>query len=194
MKSRFFQIRKTNPCTKRLRGVAQFKDPQKNKLIAIVLFPFLLLSCIWDDEYKTRQKPPPPSPIEILAKSLSLGGFRLRGKRVIVLTFYDRDETRLEPRFGELISEKLTTELVKIGDFQILDRGIYGKILQNKGLSLDGNVDMATLKKIAEALQVDGVITGILYKYRDGIFVNTRLLDIDSGVILKAEEVFVVVQ
>jgi TolB-like protein len=143
-----------------------------------------------EGEERRVSRPPAPSPIEILANSLSEAGFKIRGKKIIVLTFYDRDGNRVDPRLGELISEKLTTELVKKGGFQVLDRGIYGKILKSKGLNLNGDMDLATMKKVASYLKVDGIVTGILYKYGDGVFVNTRLLDIDTGLILKAEEVF----
>lgn len=155
---------------------------------------FIFVSnCFFDDEERRISKPPAPTPIQILANSLSEGGFQLKDKKIIVLTFYDKDKNIIKPRLGELISEKLTTELVKKGNFKVLDRGIYGKILGSKGLSLSGDMDIATISKVAEALELDGIITGIMYKYGDGIFVNARLLDIKSGLILKAEEVFVAV-
>lgn len=179
------------------KGTATSQSDNPTKLpiipgILILLFAFSALGCMWDGSGK-RNRVTAPSPIGILASSLSDGGFRLRGKRVIVLTFYDRDNSRKDPRIGELISEKLTTELVKKDQFHVLDRGIYGKILRGKGLNLNGDIDMLTMKKIADQLKVDGIITGIIYEYGDGIFVNARLLEVESGLILKAEEVFVAV-
>lgn len=160
-------------------------------LISTLLISFSFIGCYTiDGEERRVSRPPAPSPIEILANSLSEAGFKIRGKKIIVLTFYDRDGNRVDPRLGELISEKLTTELVKKGGFQLLDRGIYGKILKSKGLNLSGDMDLTTMKKVASHLKVDGIVTGILYKYGDGVFVNARLLDIDTGMILKAEEVF----
>ncbi len=162
-----------------------------------VIFPLLLLGlnfCVSESEslQQRSSRQSQPSPIQILANSLTEGGFSIRGKKVIVLTFYDRDDVSADPRLGELIAEKLTTELVKKGQFKILDRGIYGKILESRGLSLRGDVDMKTMQKIGQILDIDGIITGIIYKYGDGVFVNARLLNVDSGLILKAEEVFIV--
>lgn len=167
-----------------------------NRLLSIILLfviGFSASSCFFDDEERRISKPPAPTPIQILANSLSEGGFKLKDKKIIVLTFYDKDKNLIKPRLGELISEKLTTELVKKGSFQVLDRGIYGKVLSSKGLSLNGDMDIATMGKVASALELDGIITGIMYKYGDGIFVNARLLEIKTGLILKAEEVFVAV-
>lgn len=164
------------------------------RVFILCLSLLFLANCFMDDEKRrTAPRPTAPNPIQILAESLSEGGFRIRGKKIIVLTFYDRDNQNADPRLGELISEKLTTELVKRNQFQVLDRGIYGKILRSKGMSLNGDVDMSQMKKIGSQLGVDGIITGIIYKYGDGIFVNVRLLEIDSGLILKAEEVFVAI-
>jgi len=161
--------------------------------LVILVFGTFFSNCFFDDEERRISRPPAPTPIQILANSLSEGGFQLKDKKIIVLTFYDKDKNIIKPRLGELISEKLTTELVKKGNFQVLDRGIYGKVLSSKGLSLNGDMDIATIGKVASALELDGVITGIMYKYGDGIFVNVRLLEIKTGLILKAEEVFVAV-
>ncbi|WCL47630.1 FlgO family outer membrane protein [Leptospira sp. GIMC2001] len=158
---------------------------------------FLAANFCYPDEEQVRtvSRPQPPTPIEYIAKSLSESGFRLKGKRVLVMTFTDRDSKAGEKdnRLGELLAEKITTELVKQSDFSILDRGIHGKILKANKLNLDADVDQDTMKKIGKTLNVDGLVTGILYKYRNGVFLNARLIDIESGLILKAEEIFLVI-
>ena len=91
------------------------------RLISILFllgFCVFTSSCFFDDEERRISKPPAPTPIQILANSLSEGGFKLKDKKIIVLTFYDKDKNLIKPRLGELISEKLTTELVKKGSFQ----------------------------------------------------------------------------
>ena len=148
-----------------------------------------------EDQIRTVVRQPLPTPIEYIAKSLSENGFRLKGKRVMVMTFTDRDKrgTEKDNRLGELLAEKITTDLVKQSDFQILDRGIHGKILKSHNLNLDADVDQETMKRIGKTIKVDGLVTGILYKYNNGVFLNARLIDIETGLILKAEEVFLVI-
>ncbi len=73
----------------------------------------------------------------------------------------------------------------------VLDRMVNERSLKEKGLSLESSPDLATLRKIGEVLNVDVLVTGIISPYQDGVFVNTRLIEIKSGLILKAEEVYV---
>ncbi|WP_167884303.1 FlgO family outer membrane protein [Leptospira ilyithenensis] len=150
------------------------------------LFAFVL-SCSFDDRESRPPKLTPP--LEQLAVSLSEKGLMFNKQRLIVLTFTGTDGGKNQ--YGPLLSEKLTTELVKKDRFHILDRMVHERALKEKGLSLETNGDMATLRKIGEELKVDILVTGIVSAYQDGLFVNTRLIEIKSGLILKAEEVFV---
>ncbi len=108
---------------------------------------------------------------------------------MIVLTFTSSDGT--SNIYGSILSEKLTTELVKKDRFHILDRMVNEKTLKERGLSLESSPDLETLRKIGDTLRVDVLVTGIISSYQNGVFVNTRLIEIKSGLILKAEEVFV---
>ncbi|MCZ8343757.1 MAG: FlgO family outer membrane protein [Leptospira sp.] len=137
----------------------------------------------------TRPKKLPTPPLEQLANSLSDKGFLIQKQKLIVLTFLD-NEGKKSP-YGTILSEKLTTELVKKDRFLLLDRGANEKILSKVGLSLDSTPDNTTLRKIGETLGIQVVVTGIITPYQDGVFVNTRLIEIASGLILTADEVFV---
>ncbi|MCZ8155589.1 MAG: FlgO family outer membrane protein [Leptospira sp.] len=127
--------------------------------------------------------------MEQLAVSLSEKGFLVNKQRMIVLTFTSSDGT--SNIYGSILSEKLTTELVKKDRFHILDRMVNEKTLKERGLSLESSPDLETLRKIGDTLRVDVLVTGIISSYQNGVFVNTRLIEIKSGLILKAEEVFV---
>ncbi len=156
-----------------------------------ILVFFLFFSCFIGDEKETRPQKTILPPLEKLATSLSEKGFLGNKQRLIVLTFTATDGTKNV--YGNILSEKLTTELVKKDRFMILDRMVNERTLMEKGLSLESSPDLATLRKIGEALNVDVLVTGIISPYQDGVFVNTRLIEIKSGLILKAEEVFVLI-
>ncbi|TGN19786.1 curli production assembly/transport component CsgG domain protein [Leptospira idonii] len=160
-------------------------------MLLLFFFPLLLSSCFFSDEKEVRPKKPPLPPLEQLAISLSEKGFLVNKQRMIVLTFTNTDGTKSP--YGTILSEKLTTELVKKDRFLVLDRMAMEKTLKEKGLSLDSDLDMATLRKIGEVLNVDILVTGILSAYQGGVFINTRLIDIKTGLILKAEEVYVLI-
>lgn len=161
-------------------------------LFRFQLFILLLLfSCFVGDEKDSRPQKIILPPLEKLATSLSEKGFLGNKQRLIVLTFTETDGTK--NIYGNILSEKLTTELVKKDRFMILDRMVNERSLKEKGLSLESSPDLATLRKIGEALNVDVLVTGIISPYQDGVFVNTRLIEIKSGLILKAEEVYVLI-
>jgi len=148
------------------------------------------LTCFASDEDKpVRALPREPSPLERLAGSLSEGGLLPSRHRLIVLTFTNGDGTR-NP-YGAILAEKLTTELVKKNRFLVLDRMVHEKILKERELSLESDQNLATLRKIGESLKLDYIVTGIVSPYQEGVFVNCRLIDLKSGLISKAEEVFV---
>lgn len=158
-------------------------------IIIFNLFLFSLSACYLGEERETKPKKPTVPPLEQLAISLSEKGFYFQPVRLVVLTFLD-NEGKKSP-YGDILAEKLTTELVKKDRFQILDRLANQKVLKEAGLSLDSPTDTATLRKIGEVLKLDVIITGIVTPYQDGVFVNTRLIEIKTGLILKADEVYV---
>ncbi|TGM32217.1 FlgO family outer membrane protein [Leptospira biflexa] len=159
----------------------------KGFILALVLGVFS--ACYLGEERESKPKKPTVPPLEQLAISLSEKGFYFQPERLVVLTFLD-NEGKKSP-YGEILAEKLTTELVKKDRFLILDRLANQKVLKEAGLSLDAPTDTATLRKIGEVLKVGVIITGIVTPYQDGVFVNTRLIEIKTGLILKADEVYV---
>jgi TolB-like protein len=156
-----------------------------------LLLCLFLFSCFIGDEKESRPQKTILPPLEKLALSLSEKGFLVNKQRLIVLTFTATDGSK--NLYGNILSEKLTTELVKKDRFMILDRMVNERSLKEKGLSLESSPDLATLRKIGEVLNVDVLVTGIISPYQDGVFVNTRLIEIKSGLILKAEEVYVLI-
>ncbi|MDF3820356.1 FlgO family outer membrane protein [Leptospira sp. 96542] len=155
----------------------------------VVLLCFFLFSCYFGEERESKPKAPVTPPLEQLAISLSEKGYLIQKERLIVLTFLDN--LGKKSTYGEILAEKLTTELVKKDRFLILDRLAHQKILEKEGLSLDSSVDTSTLRKVGGVLGIQKVITGIVTPYQNGVFINTRLIEIQTGLILKADEVYV---
>lgn len=159
------------------------------RIFTVFVLLFSVSACYLGEERESKPKKIGVPPLEQLAVSLSEKGFYFQPQRLVVLTFLD-NEGKKSP-YGEILAEKLTTELVKKDRFQILDRLANQKVLKEAGLGLDAPTDTATLRKIGDVLKLDVIITGIVTPYQDGVFVNTRLIEIKSGLILKADEVYV---
>lgn len=155
----------------------------------VLFLSSLLLHCYLGEEREPKPKPPPPQALERLAISLSDYGWVWARERVLVLTLHDN--LGKKSPYGEILAEKITTELVKRDRFRVLDRLTHTKKLEEAGLSLDISVDPTTLRKLGEVLQLSYVIIGIVTPFQEGAFVNVRLVEIPSGLILRADEVFI---
>jgi len=155
-----------------------------------VLLFFSLGNCfLSEEERQLRPNPKEPGPLERLASSLSEGGILPAKDRLLVLSFTNSDGS--PNPYGKILAEKLTTELVKRDRFYVLDRMVHDRILKEQGLSLETDQNLATLRQIGAVLQLQFLVTGIVSPYQEGVFVNCRLIDLKTGLIRKAEEVFV---
>ncbi|MEM7182383.1 MAG: FlgO family outer membrane protein [Spirochaetota bacterium] len=131
--------------------------------------------------------PTPRTPMRIIADSLSqkIGKKKLK---LMVLTFTDMRGN--EHNFGDVLSEKLSTELAKKDNVVILDRLLFQKKLAQNDLSLQGGIDLESMRAIGNFLELDAVVTGLVSPYANGLDINCRLIDTRSGKILAAEETY----
>lgn len=161
------------------------------KLLSILLSILLFTNCSTEDQRKTLAyiESTPISPVEKITLLLTKNIPSTKEYRVIVLTFTDVSGN--PHKLGTIFSEKVTTELVKRGNVKVLDRYIYGKILEEKNLTLTGGVQLNTIKKIGEYLKLDAIVVGIISSYTNGIELNCRMLEPNTGMIISAEETYI---
>jgi hypothetical protein len=103
-------------------------------------------------------------------------------KRVAVLTF----ETPVDdPQAGSHISKLFESYLLQTNLYQIAERGEIEKVLKERGFGTTPEMDKATLRKLGELLQVDGLILGTVSQYnRFNFGFTARLVSIKSGLVL----------
>jgi curli biogenesis system outer membrane secretion channel CsgG len=65
-------------------------------------------------------------------------------------------------RAGEAVQDMLVTELVKKGSYRVIEREQLQAIMQEKGLSLSGDIDPRTAVKVGKMLGVEYLIAGAL--------------------------------
>ncbi|MCB1190567.1 MAG: hypothetical protein H7A23_26940 [Leptospiraceae bacterium] len=108
--------------------------------------------------------------------------------RIIVLSF--TTISGKEHKLGNILAEKLTTELAKSTNMKVLDRLMYSPELEKNDLSLNGGVVLEDLKKIGKLFSLDAIVTGIVSNNVNGLDINCRMIDPKTGYIIGAEEVF----
>jgi curli biogenesis system outer membrane secretion channel CsgG len=82
--------------------------------------------------------------------------------RVAVIEFKDKTSHYSWYRAGEAAQDMLVTELVKSGKYRVIEREQLAAIMQEKGLSLSGDIDPKTAVKAGKLLGVEYIITGAL--------------------------------
>lgn len=85
---------------------------------------------------------------------------------------------------GKFVAENLSQILVERKDWQIIERRLLSKILQEQALSQSGIFDEKSLKKIARLSEADAICTGTISDLGDAIIINARLINVETGEIL----------
>jgi curli biogenesis system outer membrane secretion channel CsgG len=132
--------------------------------------------------------------------------------RLAVLEFKNKADNQYWWHGGaEAMQDVFVTELVKSGQFRVVEREQLAALMQEKGLALSGDVDPSTAVKMGKLLGVNYLLTGAVTEYGitdkgghgSGIgrlpgfsagkrnfvaAVNARLIDTSTGEIVWADE------
>ena len=91
---------------------------------------------------------------------------------------------------GEVVSERLTTELVRLGRFKITERKDIQQVFAELKLQASGVMNEDSVRNVGRMVGADLLILGTLSELSDGrIEVNARLVDVASGEIVSAARV-----
>jgi curli biogenesis system outer membrane secretion channel CsgG len=132
--------------------------------------------------------------------------------RIAVLEFKNKANNQWWYSHGaEAAQDVFVTELVKSGKFRVVEREQLAALMQEKGLTLSGDVDPSTAVRIGKLLGVNYLLTGAVTEYgattREGhgsgfrgipgfsagkkdfvAALNARLIDTSTGEIVWASE------
>lgn len=84
--------------------------------------------------------------------------------RVAVLPFADAPG---RPGSGRAATEAMTTHLLKVPDYELIERGQLEKILKEQKLGMSGAVDAATAKEIGKIAGADAIVVGSVTEVQD---------------------------
>lgn len=88
---------------------------------------------------------------------------------------------------GLVVSERLTTALVNLGKFSIVERTLIEKILSEQKLALTGVVSDASAQKVGKLSGAGIILSGSISDLKGGrMEVNVRLIETESGKILSS--------
>ncbi len=90
---------------------------------------------------------------------------------------------------GQIVAEWLTTDFVKAGRFEIVERRMLKQILEEQQLMEIGVVDQEKVIKLGKLLGVEAIITGSIIKFPGAMEVNTRIINIERASIIAADNI-----
>jgi len=109
--------------------------------------------------------------------------------RIAVLDFKMQGEDFGNKDMGSIVAEWFITALVKEGRFDVIERRLLEKVLNEQKLSMTGVLDETSVTQIGKLLGVKVIISGSVMKVRDVLEVNARIIDVENASIIAAENV-----
>lgn len=125
----------------------------------------------------------------MLQTTASAGSGDFRKTKIAVLDFQLQGEGFETKDMGIIVAEWFITALVKAGRFDVIERGLIQKLLEEQKLSMTGLVDATTATKIGKFLGVKIIISGSVMKLQNVIEINARIIDVETASIIAAENV-----
>jgi len=90
---------------------------------------------------------------------------------------------------GAILSEWFITSIVKSGRFDVVERTMLQKIIAEQKLSTTGAIDDSSASELGKILGVKVIISGSVLKIDNTIEINTRVISVESGSIIAAENI-----
>lgn len=125
----------------------------------------------------------------MLQATASAGSADFRKTKLAVLDFQLQGEGFETQDMGIIVAEWFITALVKAGRFEVIERGLLKKLLEEQKLSMTGIVDATTATKIGKFLGVKTIISGSVMKLQNVIEIYARIIDVETASIIAAENV-----
>ena len=101
------------------------------------------------------------------------------GTKIAVLDFQG---LLVEEELGVAVAEIIRTEVVGLGDYIVIERGMVEQVLKEQEFQLTGTVDSETAVAIGKLIGAELVIIGSIVKTGIVYTTNARLIDVETGV------------
>jgi TolB-like protein len=109
--------------------------------------------------------------------------------KIAVLDFDLKGEGFETGDMGAIVAEWFITALVKEGRFDVIERSLLNKILEEQKLGISGVVDEETATQLGKLLGVKVIISGSVLRIQHILEINARIIDVETAAIIAAENV-----
>ena len=109
--------------------------------------------------------------------------------KIAVLDFQLQGDSFSSKDMGKIVAEWLITGLVETGRFDVIERRLLEKILEEQKLGVTGVIDPSSAAQLGKILGVKTIVSGTLTSLEGFIEINARLINVDTASIIAAEKV-----
>lgn len=109
--------------------------------------------------------------------------------KIAVLDFVLHGDKLDTVGMGAILSEWFITSIVKSGRFDVVERAMLQKIISEQKLATTGLIDENSATELGKILGVKVIITGSVLKLQSTIEINARVISVESGSIIAAENI-----
>jgi TolB-like protein len=109
--------------------------------------------------------------------------------KIAVLDFQMQGERFASQDMGKIVAEWLITGLVETGRFDVIERRLLEKILEEQKLGATGAIDPTSAAQLGRILGVKTIVSGTLMSLEGTVEINARLINVDTASIVAAEKV-----
>jgi len=158
----------------------------------VYFLSFLLITLVflWGCSSAKRQNTSPDisrsfyleTAIDNLVHQILLSVTENENKKLAILDFSNLDG-KITP-FGRYLAETLTTKIFQTKKFEIIERRMLYKLIEEQKLSLSGIIDPATAQEVGRIIGAQVIISGTFSDLGDIVKVNARLVSTEKGVVL----------
>lgn len=107
--------------------------------------------------------------------------------KIAVLDFEQRGDAFKTQDMGGIVAEWFTTAMVKDGRFQVVERALLKQIIEEQKLGMSGLIDQGSTAQLGKILGVKTIISGSVLLFQDYVEVNARIINVNTGSIVAAE-------
>jgi TolB-like protein len=107
--------------------------------------------------------------------------------KIAVMEFQALNNKTGSNNLGSMIAEMFTTEVVNSESFRIVEREHLKKVLKELEVGQSGIIDTTEAQEIGKMLGADAIITGSVMKIQENLRVDSRIIEVKTGLIVSAE-------
>jgi TolB-like protein len=156
-------------------------------LICIGCLLFVLAGCATSQKAVQQDRQTLDSALDDLVDQIVLSLSQNQKSKIAVIEFSDIQGNITN--LGKYLAEELTTRLYLTGNFEVVERQLLNKVIEEQQLGLTGYIDDNTAVSLGQILGIDAIASGSITDLGKNVKVNARLISAESGKVFSVASV-----